>query len=750
MRTAATTTLLLFAACADAPSAPQAIELDRDDIVIHHDTVVKPGLYRIRDANGDGVLHVVGSGVKLVLDGVTLDGAEPGAAPDTFEGIGVHVRGGSRVRVEGGALRGFRVGLQADRVLGLELIDVDVGGNRAMRLGSTPEREDPRDWLWPHDNDAGEWQERYGAGISLNDCARALVQRCRARGTQNGLLLTRCRDATVHHNDFSLLSGWGIALYRSSQCRIVQNHCDFCVRGFAHGVYERGQDSAGILLFEQCRENVIAGNSATHSGDGLFLYAGHETTQRTGAGGSNDNEVVGNDFSFAVANGIEATFSRGNRFIGNVLDGCDHGVWAGYSAATEIRGNALRGCRNGVSIEHGQDNLVAENVFGDCGTGVHLWWDDDEELLGSAFGRRNETASARSIVRGNAIDGGGTALRLDGDLGSRVEHNRIVGAAVGLDARGATAPAVFADNVVEAAVAVRCATDAPLRLGANVWAPWRSDGPQQVAIAPPLDVPPTIPTPVTTDPAFADAVRLPHDVPRGREHILIGEWGPLDPREPAVFRAGTDDTGAPMLQVLGQGLSFRVEACSDGVEIEPREGAAPALLRVRTSTAAPAVVPWSVTLRVGDRVLDAIGTRIATTWQVRWWSWQHDPRDDAAAWRALLATEPLATAAVPALDFAWGARAPHVAVPADRFATVAETTLTAPAGEYRLVTRSDDGIRVLVDGVVVLEDWTWHAPREHAVALAWREGPHSLRVEHFELDGHATLQCRLEPVPAER
>ncbi|MBL9076780.1 MAG: right-handed parallel beta-helix repeat-containing protein [Planctomycetes bacterium] len=741
MRSVAALLLSLpFAACAAAPP-PAVIEIDRDDIVIRGDTLVRPGHYRVADANGDGVLHVVGDGIVVVLDGVTLDGSAPGAAPDAFAGIGIRIAGGSRVRITGGAVRGFRVGLGAERVPGLEVVGLDVSDNRAMRLHSTPRREHAGDWLWPHDNDAGEWQARYGAGIALTDCSRALVLRCRARGTQNGLLLTRCRDARVLDNDFSFLSGWGIALYRSSGCRIEHNRCDFCVRGYSHGVYARGQDSAGILLFEQCCDNVIAHNSATHGGDGLFLYAGHETTQRTGAGGSNRNRVVGNDFSYAVANGIEATFSRDNAFVDNCLDGCDHGVWAGYSSATEIRGNSIRGAAHGISIEHGQDNRIVGNELVDCGIGVHLWWDDDTELLASAFGRRNDTASARTTVHGNWITGGGTALRLDGDTGSRIVGNRIDGAALGLDARGRTAPAAFADNAVAAATAVRCATEAPLRLGANAWQPWHKDGPQQVLGAAALPALPVVPRPVVA--GGRDAA----PGPGGRERIVVGEWGPLDPAQPALLPLGAGEGGDLQLRVLGQGLPFRVEANTAGVTVEPAAGTAPATLTVRLAAAAPAVLPWSAAVRIGERACTASGTWTSTAWNVRFWRWQCDPRDDAAAWQALLATPPLATVTTAALDFDWGGAAPAANVPADHFATVAETTLELPAGRWRLVTVSDDGIRVSVDGEAVLTDWTWHAPRELACERTLGAGPHTIRVEHFELDGHAALACRLEPVP---
>ena len=109
----------------------------------------------------------------------------------------------------------------------------------------------------------------------------------------------------------------------------MHNKIDWCVRGYSHGFYNRGQDSAGILMYEQSSRNVVAYNSVTHGGDGLFLWAG-QSTMETGEGGSNDNLFYGNDFSHAPTNGIEATFSR-NRFVANRVEENWHGVWGGYS-----------------------------------------------------------------------------------------------------------------------------------------------------------------------------------------------------------------------------------------------------------------------------------------------------------------------------------------------------------------------------------------------------------------------------------
>jgi hypothetical protein len=84
-------------------------------------------------------------------------------------------------------------------------------------------------------------------------------------------------------------------------------------------------------------------------------------------------------------------------------------------------------------------------------------------------------------------------------------------------------------------------------------------------------------------------------------------------------------------------------------------------------------------------------------------------------------------------------------VPADHFATVSMAEIELPAGRYELRTISDDGVRVIVDGRRVIDNWTWHPPAENLAEIDLEAGKHALRIEHFEIDGVAQLQFWLAP-----
>jgi parallel beta-helix repeat protein len=651
---------------------------------IKADVRLPPGPLRL-----ERPLRVVADGITVDLGEAVLTGAADGTDPDTFDGIGIEIVGRKKVTILGGKLRGFRCAILARDCEDLVLEGIDVSGNFAQRLRSTPEREFEGDWLWPHFNDEQQWRKNYGAGICLEKCFRATVRECTGRNQQNGLLLDRCEACKVYDNDFSFNSGWGIAMWRSSENLISRNNCDWCVRGYSHGVYDRGQDSAGILVFEQCSNNVFVKNSATHSGDGLFLYAGHETTQRTGEGGCNDNLVKGNDFSHAVANAIEATFSRGNRFLDNRCDDCNYGIWAGYSYGTRIEGNMIaKNSVAGIAIEHGEFNRIAGNTL-DCNPrGIWLWWDDDKELLASPFGKKHACKSSGYLFAQNRFGGEGVEILLESTSLWSIEGAEPEVQTKGDCPEGRVNWPMFGRREPDWMVRDFVLGNREIELG-------------------------------TREPT------LPKAHPRGRKHIMIGERGPLDPTAPGVYPT----EGGPTFRVLGAG-DYEVTV-PDGFRIE-KDGS---LFRV---TAGPGLHEFAGEVRVGDQRFPFRGRLFNAKWTIRHWKWEKNPREEGA-WAALMATEPLTVAESDRLDHVWGGGGPKDVAP-DRFATRAETKVTLPKGSYELTTLSDDGVRVLVDGKVVQEDWTWHGPTEHKTQLALDTGEHTIVVEHFEIDGYAVLR----------
>ena len=692
-------------------TADEGMPIPGDDFAVVGSVKIRRGTYRIADANGDGVIHVRGAGTKLDLTGVTLIGAAEGALPDTFAGVGVSVDGAKDVTVTGGAIRGYKIGVRAHEATGVTLTDIDASGNFKQHLRSTVEREEESDWLFGHENDDGQWEREFGAGIALNGCLGATVVGCIVRGGQNGVLLQGCHGAQVYDGDFSFNSGWGIALWRTCKAVVCRNKADWCVRGYSHGRYARGQDSAGIFVFEQCSENTFALNSATHGGDGFFLYAGNETLKRTGKGGCNDNVVFRNDFSHAVANGIEATFSRGNRFLLNELRECDHGIWAGYSWDSQFLGNGIQECANGISIEHGHGNWIGWNALHQCNVGVHLWWDADADLAGTAFGKRHDLRSHDNRIEpANAFFKNGTDLLLEEDTDSVISTNSFRG-----------------KLLVELRGKAKCKE-------------LQATSSDDSVPPPPIDLD------ESTLPGAQDVFR-PKMKRRGHKYILVDEWGPIPPTETRLFPAAIDAVGAAKLSALGVDKTFEVTSLTEGFVAEPVKGDLPATIAVNpVGRASPGALPFEIVVKCGADIRTVRGTVASMPWDVRFFRWTKDPREDAGAWMALLAGEPAETRRVDGLDFDWKGGAVSEKVGADRFGTLATCEVETTAGKWRLGTVSDDGIRVFVDGELVVDDWTHHGPTPHDAVLDLAAGKHAIRVEHFDIDGWAALRVSLSPV----
>ena len=340
--------------------------------------VIPPGTVT-KDTDGNGVIQIGASHIEIdFTSGSVLRGSPPDARPDAYHGFGIHLNGHQGVTIRGARISGFWCGLFAKKADGLVLDDIDASDNRRSFLKSTPVAEDGGDWLFGHDNDKRQWLTNYAAAIYIEESAGVTVRHSRVWHGQNALCLDRVTRSKIFDNDFSFNSGWGIALWRCSSNVISRNAVDFCVRGYSHGVYNRGQDSAGIFAFEQNNGNIFAENSVTHGGDGFFGFAGREAIGEIGEHpvewykrrGNTDNLLVGNDFSYAPAHGIENTFSFGNKYVKNrIVGNAICGIWAGYSRETLIAGNDFEGNgemgygleRGGVNIDHGGDNSIIRN-----------------------------------------------------------------------------------------------------------------------------------------------------------------------------------------------------------------------------------------------------------------------------------------------------------------------------------------------------------------------------------------------------
>lgn len=766
---------LLLACLAQSPTPASAdarriVEVTADNTVIEGSAIVRiaPGAV-IADADGDGVIHVRGDGAVIEFEeGSVLRGAEPGTAWDTLSGLGVRVEGARGVTLRNLRVHGFKVGVRATRAEGITIDGADLSDNFRQRLKSTPRAEDASDWLWPHTNDNDEWALRYGAALKLEELGAATVRGVRVRRGQNGIILDRVTGSKVYDNDCSFLSGWGLAMWRSSGNLVSRNAFDFCVRGHSEGVYNRGQDSAGILAFEQCSDNVFVENSATHSGDGFFGFAGREALGEAPSAegldlsrrGSNRNVFIRNDFSYAPAHGVEMTFSFDNVYLDNrVVENAICGFWLGYSqdsiiARNTIEGNGAFGYGpegGGVNIEHGVGNRVLDNVFRNNTTAVHLWWDKDA-LLEKPWARANASGVRDNVIAGNTIT---LAAPLPFTMPAGKRPSGLWLRDLG---QGNVTGTVFAGNTFGASGLEADEVNAPEGVPvAREWSRVAFEEPAVQALG-------------RNSPVGARTGL------RGRQKIVMGEWGPWDHASPMI-RSGGRDANRKVFEVFGAAGSVGMKAGRDTyrASFTPEDGSpgldvtvtAPAEVSVRVEATQPQLLTLTAPPGAWPYRVEAVdpqgltwqhrGTIVATTWEVSAFTWtaETDPRERLEAWRALAEGPGAVKASRPVLDFAFGSRGPRdlnwsdlvsaSSLGRDRFGIVARASLALPRGKWRVRTVSDDGVRVTVGGATIIENWTWHAATTDTAEFTSDGTAKEWVVEYFEIDGSAVLKLEVEP-----
>ena len=103
------------------------------------------------------------------------------------------------------------------------------------------------------------------------------------------------------------------------------------------------------------------------------------------------------------------------------------------------------------------------------------------------------------------------------------------------------------------------------------------------------------------------------------------------------------------------------------------------------------------------------------------------------------------------INFDWGERAPADWMPADNFSVAWTRQVDFSPGYYRFNVQSDDGVRVWLDGALVMDYWRPMDYEWHYLDWTYLAGTHTLKVEYFERAGGARIRFWWEqsgtPVP---
>jgi len=699
-----------------SPTPPVVL---KQGMVITRSMTVKKGIYAINgfDSLNRPVILISGNNITVDFNNALLQGSNDKQLPNAFYGLAVLIKG-NNITLKNAKITGFKVALMAEGCTNLVIENSDLSYNYRQKLQSNWLREDVSDWMSYHHNEKDEWL-RYGAGIYLKDCSKSVIRNNTITGGQCALMMMRSNDGMITENDFSFNSAIGIGMYRSSRNNILHNKLDFNVRGYSHGFYHRGQDSAGILVFEQCNDNVFAWNSVTHGGDGFFLWAG-QTTMDSGEGGCNNNYVYKNDFSYAPTNGVEITFSK-NKIIENIINGCDHGIWGGYSWQTSITGNTFENNRIGIAIEHGQHNNISSNQFENNKLSAIKLWARKTQPADWGYANKRDTRSMNYDFWNNSFKNESIAfdLTLTDDIILDENKYETVKTTIKKDS-SVTNLAIDPENISDTTTVI------PGIL--NTWKLNR--------------------IPATT-------------FKKGRDQMKITEWGPYNYRYPFLFLKKIDSNGVYHFDVLGPKGKFKIKRSKDLRNISMSEGPLPAEI-----TAQKNGVDVQINLEyIGEAFTGQFGKDHPANmvydfgfrdfqpeiyWHVNWYKWDsaHNPNKNYEQFQTVYNNNPVKTEQTKKIDYTWwGAIGKNM--PADSFAIVATGTVEVEKGNYIVSVTADDLVKIFIDGKPVIDFWDVSKYKydedTHHEATIPLNGKHTIRIEQVENSGYATLIFKLIP-----
>lgn len=125
-----------------------------------------------------------------------------------------------------------------------------------------------------------------------------------------------------------------------------------------------------------------------------------------------------------------------------------------------------------------------------------------------------------------------------------------------------------------------------------------------------------------------------------------------------------------------------------------------------------------------------------------------DPYWQVSYWNNMsLSGDPVVDSAHAHIDWDWGGGSPHPAVRGDRFSARWTRYVDSAAGTYRFTVTSDDGVRVYVDGNLIIDEWHDHPAQTFTADISLAAGHHRVVVEYYENTGHASIKLWWEAAP---
>ncbi len=101
------------------------------------------------------------------------------------------------------------------------------------------------------------------------------------------------------------------------------------------------------------------------------------------------------------------------------------------------------------------------------------------------------------------------------------------------------------------------------------------------------------------------------------------------------------------------------------------------------------------------------------------------------------------------VDFNWGTAGPGGGIPGTNFSVRWNRTREFEAGRYRFHVVVDDGVRVWLDNVMIIDQWHDTAPKEYIADSQLSGGTHSLQIDYYQNQGSAQIKFWVDRIDAQ-
>jgi hypothetical protein len=164
-----------------------------------------------------------------------------------------------------------------------------------------------------------------------------------------------------------------------------------------------------------------------------------------------------------------------------------------------------------------------------------------------------------------------------------------------------------------------------------------------------------------------------------------------------------------------------------------------ARLRLQSPTAVPTAIVTASPAPPPTAMPTLTPTRSPTPVSITDWRGEYYTSQDLSGSPALVRNDI-------AVNFDWAAGAPATGLPADNFSARWTRNLLFQTQTYRVTVRADDGVRVWIDNVLLIDEWHVATGISYTHDINLTGGSHAVKIEYYEAIGGALIQFAIAPI----